>query len=66
MKNFQEKNCPQCGAPKLKTWKELTNEQKFLVERLPLNTEFTLEERKKHLFCERCWNEIYIQESENC
>ena len=52
-----EKTCPRCGAPKMKSWRELSDEQKFLVERLPLNTEFTLEQRKKHHFCERCWFE---------
>jgi hypothetical protein len=57
MKGFQEKNCPKCHSPKMKTWNELNDEQKFLVERLPLNTEFSLEQRKKHCFCERCWFE---------
>ena len=57
MKSFQDKICPNCGAPKLKDWKELTDEQKFLVERLPKNVEFSNEERKKHRFCERCWFE---------
>jgi hypothetical protein len=52
-----EKICPQCGAPKMKSWNELSDEQKFLVERLPRNTEFTHEQRKKHRFCERCWFE---------
>ena len=51
------KICPQCGAPKMKSWLDLTDEQKFLVERMPLNAEFTSEKRKKHRFCERCWFE---------
>ena len=57
MKSFREKICPRCGAPKMKDWKDLTDEQKFLVERLPLNTDFTPEERKKHRYCERCFFE---------
>ncbi len=57
MKSFQEKICPNCGAPKLLDWKDLDEDQKFLVERLPKNTEFSPEERKKHRFCERCWFE---------
>ena len=57
MKGFYEKMCPKCHSPKMKTWEELTDEQKFLVERLPLNTDYTLEQRKKHRFCERCWFE---------
>ncbi len=66
MKSFHENICPQCGLPKLKAWRDLTDEQKFLVERLPLNTEFTPKEREHHLFCVNCWNEVYEQESENC
>ena len=66
MKNFQEKFCPQCGLPKLKTWEELSGEQKFLVERLPLSAEFSHEERKRHIFCVNCWNEIYDKNIENC
>ncbi len=58
MKSFQDKTCPQCGAPKLINWKNLTDDQKFLVERLPKNTEFSPEQRKKHRFCERCWFEV--------
>jgi len=58
MKNrADEKICPQCGALKMKSWGDLTDEQKFLVERLPLSAEFTPEQRKKHRFCERCWFE---------
>ncbi|MDQ6788753.1 MAG: hypothetical protein M3033_18270 [Acidobacteriota bacterium] len=57
MKGFQEKICPQCHYPKMKSWEELTSEQKFLAERLPQSAEFPLEKRKKHRFCERCWFE---------
>ena len=57
MKSFQEKTCPRCDAPKMKNWEDLTDEQKLLVERLPLNSNFTPEERKKHRFCERCFFE---------
>ena len=57
MKSFQEKICPRCAAPKMKDWKDLTDEQKFLIERLPLNTDFTSEVRKKHRFCVRCFFE---------
>lgn len=57
-----EKTCPHCGAPKMKSWRELSDEQKFLFERLPLNTDFPPEQRKKHRFCERCWfEEVEIQ-----
>lgn len=54
---MNEKICPQCGAAKMKDWRELTDEQKFLVERLPANAGYTREQRKKHRFCERCFYE---------
>lgn len=57
MKSFQDKICPNCGAAKLKDWNDLDDDQKFLVERLPKNSEYPLKERKKHRFCERCWFE---------
>ena len=59
---MNDKICPQCGAPKMKKWQELTEEQKFLVERLPLNTDYTPDQRKKHRFCERCFFEEILKE----
>jgi len=41
----------------MKSWADLTGEQKFLAEKLPASAEFTAEERKKHRFCTRCWFE---------
>ncbi|HEY0049076.1 MAG TPA: hypothetical protein VGB68_07310 [Pyrinomonadaceae bacterium] len=55
---FTKEICPRCEASLLKEWRDLTDEQKFLVERLPLNTEFPPAERKKHLYCPRCWHEV--------
>jgi hypothetical protein len=51
------RNCPRCHAGRMKDWDELSDEQKFIVERLPQSAEFPLEERKKHRFCERCFFE---------
>jgi hypothetical protein len=58
MKGFQEKMCPRCHNRKMKRWTDLTGEEKFLAERLPPSFDFSAEERKKHLFCSRCWLEI--------
>ena len=52
-----EKTCPRCHSPKMKSWIELTDEEKFLVERLPMSAEYPLKERKKHRFCMNCWFE---------
>lgn len=63
MKSFQEQICPRCDSSKMKDWKDLTDEQKFLIERLPLNSDFTPAERKKHRFCERCFFEEIEKET---
>jgi len=63
MKGLHEKTCPKCHSLKMKSWEELSDEQKFLAEKLPLNTEFSRAQRKKHRFCERCWFEDIRAES---
>lgn len=57
IENLTQKNCPQCGAPVLKSWDELSDEQKFLVERSAPSGDFTPAERKRHRFCARCFFE---------
>jgi hypothetical protein len=49
--------CPRCGYYRLMPWKELDDEQRFLVERLAASAEWTPEERKRHRYCTRCWFE---------
>lgn len=66
MQNIQEKMCPKCFYPKMKSWDELSGEQKFLAERLPFSAKFSLEQRKKHRFCERCWFEEVERENQLC
>ena len=58
MKGFNEKMCPKCGSEKIKEWNDLTGEERFLVERLPMSAELTLEERKRHRWCVKCWYEF--------
>jgi RNase P subunit RPR2 len=62
MENFSAKTCKNCGSMKFKTWEDLTDDEKFIIERLPDNSEFTIEQRKKHRFCKRC---LYILIDEN-
>jgi hypothetical protein len=52
-----DKICPKCHSKKMKTWAELTDEEKFLVERLPLSAQYSPSERRKHRFCTLCWFE---------
>lgn len=58
--------CPKCEYPRMKSWDELTGDEKFIAERLPKSAEYTLEERKKHLFCPRCQNEESTPTAANC
>jgi Zn finger protein HypA/HybF involved in hydrogenase expression len=57
MLHTHKKICPKCHSPKMKNWQELIDDEKLLVKSLPLSAEITLEERKKHRFCMRCWFE---------
>jgi len=66
MESFQEIYCIRCGSQKLKRWDELSADEKFLAERLPQSATVSLEERKRHLFCPLCWNEVDDNRSEFC
>lgn len=41
----------------MKDWEELTDEQKMVVESLPMSAQYPQKTRKKHRFCTRCWFE---------
>jgi hypothetical protein len=56
--------CPKCGSPKIKRWDELTEDEKFIVERLPASGDFSSEERRQHRFCARCFYEDKTAEAE--
>ena len=60
-----EEICPRCREGRLKSWNELSDEQRMLAERLPYNTGFSSAQRKKHRFCERCWFESVNDQSTN-
>ena len=57
---MHDQTCPRCEH-RLKTWHELSADQKFLAERLPASAEFSAEQRKKHRFCVRCWFEAVYE-----
>jgi hypothetical protein len=63
---MQEKICPNCHYPQMKSWEELTADQKFVVERLPMSATLSLKQRKKNLFCPRCWHEQIPNFKEIC
>jgi hypothetical protein len=50
--------CPRCHERGLKSWPDLTDEEREVVKRLPASAEYSLEERQsQHRWCTRCWYE---------
>lgn len=66
MMGFEENICPRCHQGKMKTWNELSADEKILAERLPLLAAFTRREREMHLFCPLCRFEQSEQTKQNC
>lgn len=63
--NRSKNSCPRCGFEDLKAWQELNEDEKILAEKMPLSAEFNEDERKRHLFCVRCWFEETNPKIEN-
>jgi hypothetical protein len=61
MTEKSEKNlqnfCAVCGSPKAKTWDELTDDEKFIIERLPAVQALSQEEKTRRRYCARCLNQ---------
>jgi hypothetical protein len=50
--------CPRCGTERLRTWDQLSAEEREVVRRLPASAHFKLEERAaSRRWCTRCWHE---------
>lgn len=52
-----ERACPKCRRTLLKTWTQLSADEKFIAERQPASAEFSKEQRQRRLFCPNCWFE---------
>ena len=51
-------SCPRCDKPGLKSWAELSDEEREVVKRIPLSAKYDLNERQsRHRWCTRCWYE---------
>lgn len=62
MKSLTNK-CPRCGEGLLRSWQELTEEEREVVRRLPASGDETLDERRtRSRWCTRCWYEATILE----
>lgn len=55
---YSDARCPRCHEGRLKTWVELDDEERLVVERLPQSVEAELQERiETRRWCTRCWYE---------
>ena len=50
--------CPRCGEGRLRSWSELSEEEREVVRRLPASADYSKAERQiGHRWCPRCWLE---------
>jgi hypothetical protein len=55
---MMQNECPRCRVGRLRTWKELNDEEREVVKRLPAPAELSAEERiSRHRWCTQCWYE---------
>ncbi len=55
---YNDKRCRRCGEGTIKSWSELTDEEREVVKRLPGAADYGTEERAwMPQWCTRCWFE---------
>lgn len=55
--------CERCGEGRLRSWQELTEEEREVTRRLPASADYGEEERRRrHRWCTRCWHEATVAE----
>jgi hypothetical protein len=58
MSNQSQAQCPRCGVARLRSWNELSDEEREIVRRLPASADYSLDERRAaHRWCTNCWYE---------
>ena len=62
---FGIETCPRCGEGRLRAWRELSEEEREVVARLPASADHPVEERSAlHRWCTICWYEAMSNEPE--
>jgi len=57
--------CPRCRAGRLRSWQELTAEEREVVKRLPASADYDARQRQaRHRWCNQCWYEDKGRESQ--
>jgi hypothetical protein len=52
------KACPRCHEREMRTWDELSDDEREVVRRLPASADYTAAQRQAtHQWCTRCWYE---------
>jgi hypothetical protein len=55
--------CSRCGEGRMRSWDELTEEEREVTRRLPAYADYNPEERsQRHRWCTRCWHEAVASE----
>lgn len=55
--------CSRCGEGRMRSWEELTEEERQVTQRLPANRDYSREERReRRRWCTRCWHEAAASE----
>jgi len=50
--------CRHCGGGIVKSWPELSEDERKVVAHLPASAEYSRDERERtHRWCTRCWHE---------
>lgn len=58
-----EERCTRCGEGRMRSWDELTEEEREVTRRLLEGADYSLAERRaRHRWCTRCWHEQSVTE----
>ncbi|HEY3037902.1 MAG TPA: hypothetical protein VGJ66_04150 [Pyrinomonadaceae bacterium] len=56
--------CPRCHEQALRSWNELSDEEREVVKRLPASADYQAADRQAtHRWCTRCWYEAVSGET---
>ena len=58
MTTNSNKGCPRCHESEMRTWNELSDDEREVARRLPAAGDYAAAERQAtHQWCPRCWYE---------
>jgi len=64
MNHQNQERCPRCRVGRLRSWAELSEEEREVTRRLPASAEYNSHERRTtHRWCTNCWHEAIEADS---